>query len=299
MENNFIDSTAVAFDILIPGALALDKDLSANEIRFYIVLKSMAGYKKKCWPSNEKLSKMFEVSDRSIRRWIEVLENKGWIKGHVNAKGFRTIFFPESNFLINNEIDFEKESADAECPNGGRTESEGRTLSVRGADAECPTRNSIKGNSLKEIDKKENISPLVEKESYSFSDFWKDYGKPVGKKECLDRWSKISSADKEKIKNTVHQYTKKWPESKFRKDPIRYLSKQIWLDYEGLPLTSSNDYMTCTYYDLPDEFCIEHFGKTKKELGTACYLGDIEGTVQDLLEKKLRELGRTYFANWF
>lgn len=63
------------------------------------------------------------------------------------------------------------------------------------------------------------------------------------------------------------------------------------------PPTEEENIMTCRFYKLPEEFFQEHFGVSRKLLATRCYHEEI-GSIQDVTEKKLRELGRTDFTNW-
>lgn len=85
---------------------------------------------------------------------------------------------------------------------------------------------------LKELDK-----------IYSFDQFWEDYPHrktKVGKKQCLEWWSK--NANTEEVRNKIKIGTKAYFEDKKRnpapgefispaKDPIRYLKHEIWSDY--------------------------------------------------------------------
>lgn len=65
-----------------------------------------------------------------------------------------------------------------------------------------------------------------------FEEFWGLYEKPTGKIKSFQLWQKLPADDKVKIIPHVKFYKKTQPESKFRKDPERYLSNRLWDDFE-------------------------------------------------------------------
>ncbi|MEY4126417.1 MAG: hypothetical protein RL737_606 [Bacteroidota bacterium] len=281
MENNKVVRDFVG--LWIPSEILKSTELSPTEKLILVEISNLAK-DSTCWASNEHFSINLGISERTVSRAINTMIEKNFISATYSTTKDGTL-----RYL----------SRGTSCPKPARqvVQNPLDKLSTR-RETDClPKVTSIENNN-KENNNKENISS-ADAEIFPFEDFWRQYGKKESRFKAEEKFNKLTSAEKLKIKNTLAQYIKDTPDVKFRKHPLTYLNSKTWLDYEGLPLTPTKDYMTCTYYDLPDEFCIEHFGKTKKELGTACYLGDIEGTVQDLLEKKLRELGRTYFANWF
>lgn len=65
---------------------------------------------------------------------------------------------------------------------------------------------------------------------FSFEDFWNLYDKKRERKNCEAKYKQISEKDRELIKEHLPKYVKAQPEVQFRKDPIRYLRHQLWLD---------------------------------------------------------------------
>ena len=66
---------------------------------------------------------------------------------------------------------------------------------------------------------------------YSFGEFWDDYAKKVGDKDKLrNKWSKLSQADKLKIKEYIPKYKKAQPDKKYRKNPETFLNNKSWHD---------------------------------------------------------------------
>jgi hypothetical protein len=87
------------------------------------------------------------------------------------------------------------------------------------------------GQSNSSIDKPITNKPITNKQAIDlFESFWNAYNKKVGKKECMDKWAKLSLELQEQIILHVPKYVKSTPDAKYRKDPIRYLTKQLWLD---------------------------------------------------------------------
>jgi hypothetical protein len=71
----------------------------------------------------------------------------------------------------------------------------------------------------------ENIS-----EKYPFEKFWKMYDKPTEKQSCILKWNKLTESDKELIFQRLPLYVAATPERQFRKNPLTYINRKIWLD---------------------------------------------------------------------
>ena len=88
------------------------------------------------------------------------------------------------------------------------------------------------GNAIKEIKGKE----IKEKESKEpdqlFEKFWNLYDKKKGKDKTKLQWGKLKLEEREKAINGISFYQKYQPETKYRKDPERYLSNRVWEDEE-------------------------------------------------------------------
>lgn len=84
------------------------------------------------------------------------------------------------------------------------------------------------------------IEPAVEK--YPFDKFWTMYDKPTEKQSCETKWNKLAEQDREIILQRLPAYVKATPDTQYRKNPLTYLNRKIWLD----------------------DFIPEHFKKPKK-----------------------------------
>jgi hypothetical protein len=65
-----------------------------------------------------------------------------------------------------------------------------------------------------------------------FDKFWNLYDKKKGKDKTILQWGKLKTEEKEKAIEGVSFYQKYQPETKYRKDPERYLSNRVWEDEE-------------------------------------------------------------------
>lgn len=64
----------------------------------------------------------------------------------------------------------------------------------------------------------------------SFEKFWKLYDKPTEKQNCIAKWNKLSDSERELIFEKLPVYVEATPERQFRKNPLTYLTRKIWLD---------------------------------------------------------------------
>jgi hypothetical protein len=74
-----------------------------------------------------------------------------------------------------------------------------------------------------------NVNVINNKEVL-FNRFWDLYSKKVGRKDCLNKFMKLSINDIEKIIQSVPKYVLSTPDEKFRKNPETYLNGRHWED---------------------------------------------------------------------
>lgn len=80
------------FLTIIPYNVRNDKRLTSNEKLFYGDLVGLAQNEGYCYAENKWFVETFEVSERTIRNWLENLENCGYIKRHFDQQGGRKIY---------------------------------------------------------------------------------------------------------------------------------------------------------------------------------------------------------------
>jgi len=281
MENNKVVRDFVG--LWIPSEILKSTELSPTEKLILVEISNLAK-ESTCWASNEHFSTNLGISERTVSRAINIMIEKNFISATYSTTKDGTL-----RYL----------SRGTSCPKPARqvVQNPLDKLSTR-RETDClPKVTSIENNN-KENNNKENISS-ADADIFPFEDFWRQYGKKESRFKAEEKYNKLLPAEKLKIKDTLAQYIKDTPDVKFRKHPLTYLNSRTWMDYEGLPSqTEEENIMTCRFYKLPEKFFQEHFGVSRKDLTERCYYEEI-GSIQDVSEKKLKELGRTDFTNWF
>ena len=92
----------------------------------------------------------------------------------------------------------------------------------------CRTNGKLGSRPSLEQEKKLKEEPKDTK--YPFDEFWKMYDKRTDKQSCKLKWIKLAEADKELIFQRVKTYVEATPERQYRKNPLTYINKKIWLD---------------------------------------------------------------------
>lgn len=95
-----------------------------------------------------------------------------------------------------------------------------------------PTEGGAKGGAKGGIEGPLPQEKEKEKENIllSFNIFWNIYDKKLDRAKCLKTWSKIHPHKHELIYEQARKYVKSTPDSKYRKNPIRWLNGQCWED---------------------------------------------------------------------
>ena len=70
----------------IPANVRYDKVLTANEKLLYSEITSLLKASGKCYASDNYLAEMFGVSTRTVQRWLNNLENRGFITREIIYK---------------------------------------------------------------------------------------------------------------------------------------------------------------------------------------------------------------------
>lgn len=77
---------------------------------------------------------------------------------------------------------------------------------------------------------KKPVAPFTDKDEESFNRFWQMYGKPTEKQACKLKWKNLAENERELIFQKLPAYVEATPERQFRKNPLTYLNRKIWLD---------------------------------------------------------------------
>jgi hypothetical protein len=95
-----------------------------------------------------------------------------------------------------------------------------------------------------------NVNVINNKEVL-FNRFWDLYSKKVGRKDCLNKFMKLSINDIEKIIQSVPKYVLSTPDEKYRKNPETYLNGRHWEDEIELTSTIAPKKQGFEYPPLP------------------------------------------------
>ena len=91
------------FFSIIPASVRYCKELEPSAKIFYGEITALCSAEGYCWASNDYFQKMYEVSTRTIQRWLNSLEKLNFIRVELTKKGMKTerkIFLGEG-FLKN------------------------------------------------------------------------------------------------------------------------------------------------------------------------------------------------------
>ena len=80
------------------------------------------------------------------------------------------------------------------------------------------------------INKNEKKLRMKEKRLAQFETFWNTYNKKIDRKKCFAKFMNLSAKDIKVIMESVDNYVKAHPETKYRKNPLTYLNGECWND---------------------------------------------------------------------
>lgn len=80
------DNMKKSYYAIIPANVRYDEDLTANAKLLYGEITALCNQEGYCWASNSYFAKLYEVSNRTISKWISQLVNKGYITREVDYK---------------------------------------------------------------------------------------------------------------------------------------------------------------------------------------------------------------------
>ena len=202
--------------ISLPAALLRVK-LTHTALRLWLALAAFANRDNCCWPSNRRLLELLPEGTNSgtLRRARAELEEQGLLVVHARYDGGRQtsnmyeLHYPEA-----------RGEARGEARDNARVEAREDALPMN------LKQMNLEQNELKEL----------------FENFWIAYGKKVGKKAARIQWGK--QVPDEMTANMVIMAASRQAattETKFRKDPERWLRDHRW---EDDPITTGGQHST-------------------------------------------------------
>jgi len=107
MIENMNESTIPSFYSIIPANLRYDDRLSASEKIFFSEITALTTVYGYCFATNKYFTNLYNCDQRTIRRWLERLEELGYIKVEVIKDEKQTIL-ERRIYLQTNEIGTDK-----------------------------------------------------------------------------------------------------------------------------------------------------------------------------------------------
>lgn len=118
-------NTAIpSFYAIIPANVRYCKDLEPNAKLLYGEITALCQKEGYCWASNAYFAELYDVDERTIRRWIESLE-----KNNLIFKDFESGFNGKRRLWLSREIQ-ESFTKGQKCPKGGTKMSGGEDKNV-------------------------------------------------------------------------------------------------------------------------------------------------------------------------
>jgi len=102
--------TKPSYYSVIPASVRYDEKLSANAKLLYGEITSLSNEKGYCWATNHYFARIYNVSDRSVIRWIRDLEERNYIRIQMIYKeqskevDKRLIFINDPLFIKNRDF---------------------------------------------------------------------------------------------------------------------------------------------------------------------------------------------------
>lgn len=98
-----------------------------------------------------------------------------------------------------------------------------------------PTSNQHNKNERKKEEKektftKVNVKKKDAQNNFDFDVWWNAYAKKRSRVKALDKWRRLTQAERDECLKATPAYVASTPEVKFRKDPLTYLNGKCWED---------------------------------------------------------------------
>ena len=128
------------------------RDLEPNAKLLYGEISALCNQEGYCWASNKYFSELYDVDERTIKRWLESLKDKDFIKVEIDRKGLQV-----SRKIYISQINFTK---------GQNCHDEGTKMSPRG-DKNVPYNNTSNNTSNKNNIRADKVDAKPPKKSKS------------------------------------------------------------------------------------------------------------------------------------
>ena len=187
--------------ILIPAEVKNCKELKPIEKLIFGDITCLCNQKGYCWAGNRYFAELYQISKRSVSRYINHLKELNFITAVVERDANKKVI--KRTIKINdNPIE--------------------KTDSTSGQNFLSPIDRTVQYNNIRYNNKKEK--------NILFNDFWDTYDKKTGRGACKKKFLKLDINICKKCVEVAYEYSESTPDIQYRKNPITWLNQECWDD---------------------------------------------------------------------
>jgi len=187
--------------ILIPAEVKNCKELKPIEKLIFGDITCLCNQKGYCWAGNRYFAELYQISKRSVSRYINHLKELNFITAVVERDANKKVI--KRTIKINdNPIE--------------------KTDSTSGQNFLSPVDRTVQYNNTSYNNKKEK--------NILFNDFWDIYDKKIGRGACEKKFLKLDITICKKCVEVAYEYSESTPDIQYRKNPITWLNQECWDD---------------------------------------------------------------------
>lgn len=239
MQENDKLTERPSYYAIIPANVRYDKSLSPNAKLLYSEITALLNFKNRCFASNAYFGRLYCISDVQVSRLIKQLIDAGHVfsEMEITSKGTQRLIKLALNINDNTPI--------------------------------IKKVNTRLNKNVKYNNQSNNNSSLIDiKESCCFDDFWKLYGKNVGKKPCEKIWTKIKLDVRKVIFERLPKWKLQFTNSQFYPNPETFLQDERWNDEilgePAKPIDQENILSQIT--DIPSDILFNKLSSENKSI---------------------------------
>lgn len=240
---------------MIPEDMLFDEEIPGGAVKVFGILHRYGSTPDRCYPSMTLIGKRAGLGKRQVRRYIEMLERKGWLErvarrsdaGDPDSNAYR--LFPQRGGTDTQDLTPGQERPH---PRSDVTAGYGHT-GPQGAVMDDPLKrarerepeNEIPHAAVIDITTREERPPLP-----TFDDFWAVWPRKVGKVDARKAWDKAikRGVDPHEIVAGAKLLAEdpNLPERRFIKHPSGWINGERWTDEDAFPAPDTSEQQQAT-----------------------------------------------------
>lgn len=187
--------------VVIPASVRYCKALKSNEKLIFGEITCLCNQKGYCWASNNYFADLFQISNRTVSRYINNLKDQDFITVNI-IRDAKNMVVKRIIKIVNYEID--------------------KTVYTSGKNCLTPIDKTVQYNNTSINNKREK--------DILFNKFWDAYAFKKSRKLCYDKFINLSLEICEKCVVAAKEYSDSITDKKFQKHPITWLNQGCWDD---------------------------------------------------------------------